>query len=92
MWERVAVFLFLVAMVAGSLGGAGWLVATGQAASVEGIFLVLVFLVLALVFGVAIYTMIRDAMEAAQPPPAASKPAATALAKPAQPTQPARTP
>ncbi len=81
MLERVAVFLFLVLVVLGSLGGVGWLLATGQAASVEGIFLVLTALVLALVCGVAIYVMIRGAMEAAQPAAAPAKPAVTATPK-----------
>src|SRR5262249_12659865 len=84
MWERLAVFLFLVVVALGSLGGAGWLVATGQAVSVEGLFLVLVALLLALVCGVSIYVMIRGAMEAIQAPSAAAKPAAATQSKPAQ--------
>ncbi len=52
--ERAWLFLISVVLVLGSLAFPVWLVATGQAASVEGLFLLLAFAVMALVFAVVI--------------------------------------
>ena len=59
MLERVGVFLLSVLLVAGSLGLAVWIIATGQAASMDGIFLVLVCLVFALVFSICAYLVVK---------------------------------
>ncbi len=62
MWERLGVALFCLLVVLGSLGMAVWIVATGQIAYLDGIFLTLVFLVLALAFTLALWSMIKTAM------------------------------
>ena len=59
-----------------SLGAVGWLVASGQATSVDGLFLVLMCLLIALAFGLYVMFMIKRAMEALEAPPA--KPAKAA--------------
>ena len=81
MLERVIVFVFSVLMVVGSLGGAVWLVATGQTAHVDGLFLLLVLLVFAASFAAALFSMIKTAMETAAAAPQTAKPAAPAQAK-----------
>jgi len=50
MIETFVLLIFSLVLGLGSLGVAGWLVATGQFATFDGLFAVLVFLVLALVF------------------------------------------
>ena len=64
---------------------AGWLAATGQAATVDGLFLLLTCLTIALAFGLYVMFMIRRSMEAPEQPAArpAKAPAAAAQAKPA---------
>ena len=57
-------------MVLGGLGAAAWMFASGQAATVDGLFLTLTALLVALVFGLYLRFMIRRAMEAAAPQPA----------------------
>ena len=71
-----------------------YLVATGQAGTVDGLFLVLSALLLALVFALNLIYMLNRAMEAAKAPaaPVAKAPAAAKPAKPAPepaPTSPA---
>ena len=65
-------------VVLASLGAAGWLVATGQAASVDGLFLLLTCLLVAAAFGLYVMFMLRRAMEPVEAP--AAKPAAKAAA------------
>ena len=84
MSDRGFLFLFSLLMIAAGVGSAAYLVATGQASTVDGLFLVLTALLLALIF--ALYTIytIRRAMEAAKGPAAQSAGAAAAkTAKPA---------
>jgi len=79
--DRAILFLFSVVVEIASLAAAGWLLATGQAASVDGLFLLLTCLLVALAFGLFIAFMIRRAME---PAPAPAAQPAKANAAPAQ--------
>ena len=84
MSDRGFLFLFSIVMIVGSLATAGWLLATGQAATVDGLFLLLTALLIALVFALYVVFVIRRALEAATPAPAPATKAAT-VAKPAAP-------
>ena len=85
MRERIAVFLFSAIMVLGSLATAGWMIATGQVVNLDGIFLLLVLLLFALVFFICIVSLIKGAMAATESTPAkpaaAQKPAAGPVVK-----------
>ena len=59
MWEVAALFLFCVIMVVGPLGVSVWLIATGQAAGVGGLFLLASCLVLALAFGWCLRSLVK---------------------------------
>lgn len=59
-------------MIAVGLGSAVWLFATGQAGTVDGLFLLLTALLLAVVFGLYVLYAIRRALEAATPKPVAT--------------------
>ena len=85
MSDRAFLFLFSCAVILASLWAVGWLVATGQAASVDGLFLSLMCLTIALAFGLYVMFMIRRAMEVPEQPAAkpAKAPAAPTQAKPA---------
>ena len=85
MSDRGLLFLFSLLMVVGGLAAAAWLVISGQALTVDGLFLVLTALLIALCFAHYLIFMIRRAMEAAQapPPPAAKAVPAAQAAKPA---------
>ncbi len=78
--DRAILFLFSVVVEIASLAAAGWLLYSGQAASVDGLFLLLTCLLVALAFGLYLLFMIRRAME---PAPAAQSAKASAAA-PAQ--------
>ncbi len=81
MSDRGFCFLFSCVVILASLGAAGWLVVTGQAAYVDGLFLLLTCLLIAAAFGLYVMFMIHRAMEPAETPTA--KPAkATAAAQP----------
>lgn len=81
MSDRGFLFLFSVFMIAASLAATGWLLATGQAATVDGLFLVLTALLTAVVFALYVMYVIHRAMEAAAKPPAPpAKPATAATA------------
>lgn len=83
MKERIAVFLFSLIMVVGSLATAAWMIATGQVVNMDGIFLFLVLLLLALVFFLCIASLLKGAKEsAAQAATAKPAPAARAAAAP----------
>ena len=82
MSDRALLFLFSVGVVIASLVAAGWLLASGQAASVDGLFLFLTCLLVALSFGLYLVFMIRRAMEPAETP-APAKTAKAAAAAPA---------
>ena len=77
MSDRGALFLFSLLMIVASLGAVVWLFVTGQAGTVDGLFLVLTALLMAAVFGLYVKFVIGRALEAAAKPPApAAKPAA----------------
>ena len=78
MSDRAALFLFSILMIIVSLGAAVWLFATGQAGSVDGLFLVLTALLIAAVFALYVKFVIGRAMEAQKQ---ALTPAATKTAK-----------
>lgn len=87
MSDRGFLFLFSVFMIAGCLVFSGWLVATGQALTVDGLFMLLTALLVAVAFGLYVVFMIRKELEvqkaAAQPAktpvPAKAKPAPAAV-------------
>jgi len=85
--DRAILFLFSVFVEIASLAAAAWLLATGQAGTVDGLFLLLTCLLIALAFGLYLLFMIRRAME---PTPAPTPAAAAKASPPAQPqTKPA---
>ena len=86
MSDRAFCFLFSCVVILASLGATGWLVVTGQAASVDGLFLALMCLTIALAFGLYVMFMIRRAMESLQQP--AAKPAKAPAAAPPAKTAP----
>ncbi len=86
MSERGFLFLFSVLLALGGLGAAVWLIASGQASGVDGLFLLLSSLLVALVF--ALYATFVLGREMQQPVAAARKApeAAKASAASAKPT------
>jgi lipopolysaccharide export LptBFGC system permease protein LptF len=76
MSDRGILFLFSLLMILGGLGAAVWLLASGQAATVDGLFLLLTCLLVALCFLLYVVFLIRRAMEAAKPVAPAKAPAA----------------
>jgi len=86
MSDRAFCFLFSCVVILASLGATGWLVITGQAATVDGLFLALMCLTMALAFGLYVMFMIRRAMESLQQP--AAKPAKAPAAAPPAKTAP----
>ena len=82
MSDRALLFLFGVAVIVICLGTCGALLMNGQAESVDGLFLILMCLAIALAFGLYLLFMIRRAMEPPPPPPkAAAKPSAAPKAE-----------
>jgi hypothetical protein len=90
MSDRGLLFLFSIFMIVVGLAATGWLLATGQAGTVDGLFLVLTALLNVAVFGLYVLYMLGRAMEApkaaAQPtkagaPSSAAKPAPAAQAQ-----------
>jgi len=71
-------FLFSILMILGGLAAAVWLLATGQAATVDGLFLLLTCLLAVGAFLLYVAFLIRRAMEAPKP---AAAPKAQAAAK-----------
>lgn len=94
MSDRAILFLFSVLVVVASLAAAGWLLVTGQADSVDGLFLLLTCLVLAFAFSLYIVFLVRRALESletSQGQTAKSAPApAKAAAQPATAKSPAQ--
>jgi hypothetical protein len=87
MSDRGFLFLFSLLMIAAGGASAAYLVATGQAGTVDGLFLTLTALLMAVVFGLYVIYVIRRALEAAKPAAPAAKTAASpspAKAAPAQ--------
>ena len=90
--DRAILFLFSVVVEIASLAAAGWLLASGQAGSVDGLFLFLTSLLIAFAFGLYLAFMIRRAMEPAAAParqPAKAGAAAAAQTKPETKPEPA---
>jgi hypothetical protein len=87
MSDRGLLFLFSILMIAAGIGSAVWLVVTGQAGTVDGLFLVLTALVVAASFGLYAVFLIRRAMEAQvkRAAKAAAPASAKSAAKPATP-------
>ena len=77
-------FLFGVLVIVVCLGTTAMLLINGQAQSVDGLFLILMCLSVALAFGLYLMFMIKRAMEPPPPPPktAAAKPAAAQKTEP----------
>jgi hypothetical protein len=73
MSDRGFLFLFSLLMIFVGLGTAVWLFATGQAGTVDGLFLLLTVLLTALVFALYVMFVIHRAMDAQKEP--AAKPA-----------------
>ena len=65
-------FLFSIFMIIAGLGAAAWLFATGQAGTVDGLFLLLTALLTALVFALYVVFVIHRAMESSGRPRAAT--------------------
>ncbi len=85
MSDRGFLFVFSVVVVIVSLAAAGWLVATGQAGSVDGLFLLLTCLVMAFAFSLYIGFLIRRAMQPVRAPAAAQAAKAGTAATAAKP-------
>ena len=83
MSDRAALFLFSIFMILVSLGAAGWLLVTGQAGTVDGLFLLLTALLSAPVFGLYVKFVVGRALEAQKQAqvPAQSTAAAKVAAK-----------
>jgi hypothetical protein len=81
MSDRGALFLFSLFMIVASLAAVGWLIVTGQALTVDGLFLVLTALLTAAVFGLYVKFVIARAMEAQAQAAAQSAKTAKAEAK-----------
>lgn len=79
MAERV-LFILSVAVILVSLGAAGWLIVTGQAMTVDGLFLLLTCGLIALAFALYLWFLIGRALKALQPPPPKAAPAAASAA------------
>ncbi|HTS30225.1 MAG TPA: hypothetical protein VMH81_30345 [Bryobacteraceae bacterium] len=79
-------------MILGGLGAAVWLIVTGQAGTVDGLFLFLTALLTAVVFGLYVVYVFRRALEAAaeaaKPQPKAATAAPAAKSAPAPVGQP----
>ena len=83
MSDRACLFLFSLLMIVGGLAFAGWLFATGQAGTVDGLFLLLTALLIVAVFGLYVMFMINREKEAAKAAAQPAKPVAAAKPKPA---------
>lgn len=82
MSDRAALFLFSIFMIVVSLAAAVWLFITGQAGTVDGLFLVLTALLSAAVFALYVKFVIGRAMEAQKPAPVSAAKAAKVEAAP----------
>ncbi len=82
MSDRGFLFLFSLLMIVAGVAAAAYLFATGQAGTVDGLFLTLTALLLAVCFALYVIYVIRRAMEAAKTAAPATKTApATSPAK-----------
>lgn len=83
MSDRGFLFLFSVLTIVAGAATVAYLVATGQALTLDGLFLTLTALLMAVGFAMYLIYMIRRAMEPAKPAAPAAKAAASSPAKPA---------
>jgi hypothetical protein len=95
MSDRGFVFLVSLVIVLASLGVAGWLVGTGQAFAVDGLFLLLTCLLLAFGFGLYVAFLVRQALKEVQDAPGTAAPKGSAQsrqpkASPAAPEKPVK--
>ena len=87
MSDRGVLFVFSIFMIVASLAAAVWLFVTGQAGTVDGLFMVLTALLSAAVFALYVKYMIGRALDAQKPAstpaakPAAAKPEASTVAR-----------
>ncbi len=79
MSDRGFLFLFSLAMIAVGLTATGYLIAAGQALTLDGLFLILTALLFSAAFGIYVVYLIRHAMDA----PKAKAPVAKTAASPA---------
>jgi len=86
MSDRGFLFLFSIVMIAAGLGAAVWLFATKQAGTVDGLFMLLTSLLIAVVFGMYVVYVIHRAMEAPARPAQTAKATAAAPAAKRAPT------
>jgi hypothetical protein len=95
MTDRAILFLFSVLMVVLSLAASAWLLVSGQAGTVDGLFLLLTCLLVAAAFALYLMFMINRAKESLRPPAQPAKAAAPAAkpaaAKPATSSHPVET-
>ena len=82
MSDRGFLFLFSIFMIVAGVGSAVWLGISGQVLTVDGLFLVLTALLVALCFALYLKFMISSARAAAQQPAKAPAKPAPAAAKP----------
>ena len=87
MSDRGFLFLFSILMIAVGAATVAYLIATGQALTLDGLFLTLTALILAAGFGLYLIYMIRHAMEPAKPAVPAAKPATNTAPAKAAPVQ-----
>jgi hypothetical protein len=78
MSDRGFLFLFSLVMVVGGIAAAVWLLISGQAGTVDGLFLLLTALLMAFAFGLYLVFLIRRALSAVPAPAPAKAQAATA--------------
>jgi hypothetical protein len=67
MSDRGILFLFSLLMIAGGLATSAWLLATGQAATVDGLFLMLTSLLIAAAFLLYVIFMVARARQVEKP-------------------------
>ena len=82
MTNRGILFLFSLGVILAALGVAAWLISTGQIAYIDGLFLLICCLVLAVAFGLYVRYLIRSVMQAAAPPTGPAKITVTTQEKP----------
>lgn len=82
MSDRAILFSFSILMTIVALAAAAWLVVSGQAGSVDGLFLLLTCLLTAFAFACYLLFMIHRAMESLQAPAAKATKTAAPAAKP----------
>jgi hypothetical protein len=83
MSDRGFLFLFSVLMIVAGAAAVAYLAATGQVATMDGLFLTLTALLLAAGFAIYLIYLIRRALETAKPAAQTPQAAAGAAAKPA---------